>query len=62
MRDAVENEFKSLNSKIDVLSRMAKQANDDSCYWQSLYQNMASEEDYNSAVKEMVNNHREKIK
>lgn len=48
----------TLEDRIIILAEMAKQAFDDSCYWQGLYKSLASEGDYNNAVKKMVNDHR----
>ena len=48
----------SLDRRLNVLGDMAKQLNDDSGYWQGLYQSLASEEDYNNAVKRMVKTRR----
>ena len=58
----IEHECRELDFRLDILGTLAKQANDDSCYWQGLYKSLASDKDYNASVNKLVKDHRKRVK
>tara|TARA_R110002012_G_scaffold252510_1_gene431516 strand:+ start:264 stop:398 length:135 start_codon:yes stop_codon:yes gene_type:complete len=43
---------------METITSMGKALSNDSCYWQGLYKSLASEEEYNNAIKKIVKKRR----
>ena len=55
-------QIKDLRFRMNVIANMGKQLSKESGYWQVLYQEKVSEDEYHEAVKTMVKNRREENK